>query len=54
MSKLRLGPVVEERPVKLTVELSRELLRLVIMNSSKTGDHQYKADKPNWNNVLTR
>ncbi|OHD04125.1 DUF2274 domain-containing protein [Sphingopyxis sp. OPL5] len=27
MSKLRLGPVVEERPVKLTVELPGSLVR---------------------------
>ncbi|APZ97554.1 hypothetical protein BWQ93_02935 [Sphingopyxis sp. QXT-31] len=27
MSKLRLGPVVEERPVKLTVELPGSLMR---------------------------
>lgn len=27
MSKLRLGPVIDEKPVKLTVELSGALLR---------------------------
>lgn len=27
MTKLRLGPIVEEKPVKLTLELSGELIR---------------------------
>ena len=30
MSKLRLGPVVEEKPVKLTIELSGTLMRGLI------------------------